>query len=137
MGYSYLFTCKECKHSQKLYEGWGFMIHDQPAKERTQSNSIKFHYKTHQKINNLSITHPDLQLKMEYRIFRCHRCLQISDKLFVQAIHNNQVLHKTQFRCTNCHTTLKHTNIHSLKYVICPKCKSHRFKKQKELMLWD
>ena len=98
-----------------------------------KSKSVKFHDKTHQKINEPSITHPDLQLKMGCRIFRCHRCLQISNKLFAQAIHNNQVLHKTQFRGTNYHTTLKHTNIHSLMYVICPKCKSHRLKKKKRV----
>ena len=136
MGLSYKFTCKDCNHTQHLYEGWGFMVHDQLVDEYVQGQPAKLHYKTHQKIVKLSKQLPDLELKMEYRIYRCHRCLQISSKLFVQAINNGKVLHKTHFRCATCQTMLRHTNIRSLKYATCPKCKSKRFKKLKDLVLW-
>ncbi|MCW0481167.1 hypothetical protein [Gaoshiqia sediminis] len=137
MGYSYTFTCQSCHHRQKLYEGWGFMVHDQPAKDYLLSQPVSLHYRTHQKIVKLSQQYPDLELKMEYRIYRCRHCLQISDKLFVQLISDGKVLHKTRFRCSNCQTSLKHTNILRLKYAICPKCKSQQFKKEKELVLWN
>lgn len=137
MGYSYIFRCKECNHTQKLYEGWGFMIHDQSAREYMKTKPVAFHYKTERKLKELMKKYPDIQLKMEYRIFRCHYCLQIFDKLFVQFVSDDKILHETHFRCMNCHTTLKHTNIHSLKYAICPKCKSPNFKKEKELVLWS
>jgi DNA-directed RNA polymerase subunit RPC12/RpoP len=78
-----------------------------------------------------------LQIKTEYKIYRCHKCLQISDKLFVQVSADGKVLHETKFKCANCNTNLKHTNIHRLKFAICPKCKSNRFEKMKELVLWN
>ncbi len=137
MGHSYQFICKDCKTSQQLYEGWGFMVHDQAVSDYLQSSQLKLHYKTHQKILQLNKTHKNLHLKMEYRIFRCRKCLQVSDRLFVQVMQEDKVLHKTRFKCSSCKITLTHTNIHSLKYAICPKCKSNRFKKSKELVLWN
>ncbi|MGQ8336610.1 hypothetical protein ACUNWD_08675 [Sunxiuqinia sp. A32] len=137
MGHSYQFRCKDCKHEQQLYEGWGFMIHDQSATDFLANGQVKLHYKTQEKIINLSKTHNDLHLKMEFRIYRCKNCLQVSDRLYVEVIQNDKVLHKTQFKCSQCQLRLKHTNIHSLKYVICPKCKGNRFLKNKELVIWD
>ena len=137
MGYSYIFNCRKCKFSQELYEGWRFMEHAQTVHSILDSNQIHLHYKTRQKIIQLAKTHKQLQIQTEYKIYRCHQCLQISDKLFVQISHDDKVLHRTKFKCANCNSTLKHTNIHRLKFAICPKCKSKRFEKTKELMLWD
>jgi len=137
MGYSYLFNCHKCQHSQQLYEGHGFMIHDQTADELMSSNSRLVHYKTRRKIAKLTEKYQHLHVKMEYKIYRCHQCLQLSDKLFIQVERDGLVLHQTHFRCSNCGITLKHTNIHRVKFAICPKCKSKRFEKSKELVLWD
>lgn len=137
MGYSYLFTCRKCNHSQQLYEGWRFMEHDQTPESVMNSNQIKLHYKTRQKIKALAQSHEQLQLKTEYKIYRCHRCLQLSDKLVVAVWNGDHLLHQTQFKCANCNTRLKHTNIHRVKFAICPKCKSKLFEKSKALMLWN
>lgn len=137
MGYSYIFSCRKCKYSQQLYEGWRFMEHDQTVRSVLDSTQIKLHYKTRQKIVQLEKGHKQLQIKTEYKIYRCHRCFQISDKLFVQVTQDDEVLHETKFKCAHCNITLKHTNIHRLKFAICPKCKSRQFEKSKELMIWD
>ena len=137
MGYSYLFTCRKCKYGQQLYEGWGFMQHDQTAHAVLHSNQINLHYKTRQKIEELAKLHDQLEIKLEYKIYRCKKCLQISDKLYIQVLLDEKILHETHFKCANCNIRLKHTNIHRLKFAICPKCKSNRFEKSKELMLWD
>ena len=137
MGYSYLFNCHKCQYSQQLYEGHGFMIHDQSATSLLEANQNLLHYKTRQKIVELAQKHDDLHVKMEFKIYRCHQCLQLSDKLFIQVENGTQVLHKTRFKCANCKITLRHTNIHRVKFAICPKCKSNRFQKSKELVLWD
>ena len=137
MGHSYQFECKDCKTTQHLYEGWGFMVHDQSVSEYLSNNKLKLHYKTNKKVIVLSKQHSDLQLRMEYQIYRCKTCLQVSDRLFVQVMDGDKTLHKTKFRCPSCHVRLKHTNIHSLKYATCPRCKSYKFSKSKELVLWE
>ena len=136
MGQTYSFHCKDCGHKQDLYEGWGFMVHNKPASSYLSEKKLRFHYKTHRKIKELSRTHKDLQLQMEFRIYRCKKCLQIFDKLDVKVMDNETVLHEPEFKCPTCNLRLKHTNIHRLKYAICPKCKSTRFKKDHELVLW-
>ncbi len=137
MGHSYQFECENCKSTQQLYEGWAFMVHDQSVSDYLKSGRVKLHYKTHKKILDLNKQHNNLHLKMEYRIHRCHQCLQVSDRLNVEVLHGEKILHKTRFKCAACKITLTHTNIHSLKYAICPKCKSKKFKKSKELVLWN
>lgn len=137
MGYSYIFNCRKCKHSQQLYEGWRFMERDQTAGSVLASTQINLHYKTRKKNNELIKTGEPLQIKTEYKIYRCHKCLQISDKLFVQVLSGTEVLHETRFKCAGCNIRLKHTNIHSLKFAICPRCKSKQFEKTKELVLWN
>ena len=137
MGYSYSFSCSKCGYNQQLYEGWRFMDHDHTVRECLKSPLIKLHHMTRKKIIELSKTNKNLHIKTEYRIFRCHNCSQISDKLVVQVFSDDQLLHETKFRCATCQTGLKHTKIHSLKYAICPKCKSNKFRKEKELVLWN
>ena len=137
MGYSYQFICKDCKSSLQLYEGWGFMVHDQPVSSYLKKKKSMLHYKTHQKLIELKELYENLHLKMEYQIYRCKSCLQVSDRLFAQIMQGDKILHKTRFKCPSCKIRLKHTNIHSLKYASCPKCKSKRFKKSKELVLWN
>jgi len=137
MGYSYQFRCKDCKHEQKLYEGWSFMTHVLSVESHLQSKQVKMHYRTLEKINQLHKRYTDLQLNIEFRIYRCKQCLQVSNKLFIQAIKDNTILHQTHFKCAQCKLRLKHTNIHSLKYASCPKCQGKRFTKNKEWLLWD
>ena len=137
MGYSYSFSCSKCGYNQQLYEGWRFMEHSYTVGECLNSPLIRLHYKTREKIIELSKIHKNLHIETEYQIFRCRHCFQISDKLVVQVFLEDKLLHKTQFKCANCQSGLKHTNIHSLKYAICPKCKSNKFRKGKELVLWS
>ena len=137
MGYSYAFNCRECSYSQNLYEGWRFMPHDQTANSILQSTQVPLHYKTRHKITQLLQGSKNIRIVTEYRIYRCLKCLQISDKLYVRVTLDEKVLHETKFRCANCNIGLKHTNIHRLKFAICPKCKSRKFEKSKELMIWD
>jgi len=137
MGYSYLFNCRNCKHSQQLYEGWRFMDHDRTVESILNSSQIKLHYKTRQKITMLSKAHLQLQVKTEYKIYRCRCCLQLYDKLVVSVWSGDQLLHETRFKCASCGRHLKHTNIHRLKFAACPKCRSRQFEKSKALMLWN
>lgn len=137
MGYSYIFNCHKCKYSQQLYEGWRFMEHAQSVRSILESKQISLHYKTRKKIVELSKKYNDLHIQVEYKIYRCRHCLQISDKLFVEITQDDKMLHRTKFKCASCGITLKHTNIHRLKFAICPKCKSKKFEKTKELVLWD
>jgi Zn finger protein HypA/HybF involved in hydrogenase expression len=113
------------------------MERDHTVAECLKSPLIKLHYKTRKKIIELSKIHKNLHIETEYRIFRCRNCFLLSDKLVVQVFLEDRLLHETKFKCANCQTGLKHTNLHSLKYAICPKCKSNKFRKEKELVLWN
>lgn len=131
MGSSYSFSCSKCGYNQQLCEGWGFMVHDQSVEDFFVRPTVKLHYKTLQKIERLSKQKTGLQLRIAYQIHRCRTCRKVFDKLFVQLVDEGTVLHETKFKCSHCHIKLKHTNIHRLKYAICPKCHSREFKKKK------
>lgn len=138
MGHSYSFSCSQCGYNQRLYEGYAFMVHNQSVENFFAStSSVKLHYKTLLKIKQLSRKKKELHLRIEYQVHRCRICNKISDRLFVQLTDDGRVLHETKFKCAQCNVRLKHTNIHRLKYVVCPKCKSRGFKKEKELVLWN
>ena len=137
MGRSYSFTCSKCGYNQQLYEGHTFMVHNQSVEDFFASSSVKLHYKTLQKIKQLSKKKKGMHLRIEYKVYRCRVCRNVSDRLFVQLTDEGKVLHETKFKCSHCHVRLKHTNIHRLKYAVCPKCKNSEFKKEKELVLWS
>jgi len=137
MGKSYSFLCSKCGYRLRLYEGYAFMVHDQTVEKFLESPSVKLHYKTIQKIKQLSRQKKGLHLQIEYRIYRCRICHRISDRLFVQVTDDGKVLHETKFKCPECMVRLKRTNIHRLKYAVCPKCNSAEFRKEKDLVLWN
>jgi len=137
MGYSYSFSCSKCGYNQQLYEGYAFMVHDMTVENYLKSSGINLHYRTRQVIERFAKKKKGLHLRIEYQVHRCRLCNKISDRLFVQLTDEGQVLHETKFKCPICNVRLKHTNIHRLKYAICPRCNSRRFKKEKELVLWN
>jgi len=97
-----------------------------------------FHYKTHRLLQKLASEDRPLFLKAGFQIYKCPRCKTLHDKIEVTVYDDEEVVHKTEFRCSQCKSRLKLTNIHRLKKAICPKCHRRTFHRDHSyLALWD
>lgn len=127
MGNAYPYRCEHCGFEESFNQGHGFLIHSQSVKEYLNQRTKLFHYKTHNVLKGLAANNKDLYLKAGFQIYKCPTCKVLYDKVEVVVYNNDEVVHKSNFRCSECKTRLKLTNIHRLKKAFCPKCRQRTF----------
>jgi Zn finger protein HypA/HybF involved in hydrogenase expression len=138
MGHKYSYRCEHCGYEEKFNHGHGFQVHSQPVEEYLKQQTKLFHYKTHNLIKELSNQFLDLYLKAGFQVYKCPKCRVLYDKIEVVIFNDEKVVHKSEFRCSECRTRLKLTNIHRLKKAICPKCHKKTFMiNHSTQQLWD
>jgi DNA-directed RNA polymerase subunit RPC12/RpoP len=127
MGHAYSYRCKHCGFEEKFKQGHGFLVHSQPVDEYLKQQTQLFHYKTHNLIKQLSKQFSGLFLKAGFQVYKCPKCKLLHEKVEVIVFNDEKVVHKSEFRCNECRSRLKLTNIHRLKKAICPKCNKRTF----------
>ena len=138
MGHTYLYRCEYCGFEEEFNHGHGFLVHSQSVAEYLKQRSQLFHYKTHKVIKELSGKFNDLHIKAGFQVYKCPKCKILYDKIEVAVFNQEQVVHKSVFRCSTCRARLKLTNIHRLKKAICPKCRKKSFQlNRSHPHLWD
>lgn len=138
MGQAYSYQCDHCGYEENFNQGHGFLVHSQPLRDYLKQPMQIFHYKTHRLLQKLAAENRTLFLKAGFQIYKCPRCKTLHDKIEVTVYDEENVVHKTEFRCSQCKSRLKLTNIHRLKKAICPKCRRRTFHRNHTyLALWD
>ena len=138
MGHAYKYRCERCGYEQTFNQGHGFLVRSQPLEEYLEQSKKLFHYKTHNVLKNLAAQNENLFLKAGFQIYKCPKCKILQDKTEVVVYNDETVVHKSEFRCNECRSRLKLTNIHRLKKAICPKCKKRTFEMDRHnIVLWD
>lgn len=138
MGHSYAYRCTFCGFEQEFNHGQGFLIHSQPVEVYLQHRTRYFHYKTHQLIKRLSKLYRNLFIKAGFEVYKCPHCKTLTDKIEVTVFNEDQVVHKSEFRCSECRARLRRTNIHRLQKANCPKCHKKTFEStHSHRHLWD
>lgn len=138
MGHAYPYRCEHCGFEESFNQGHGFLIHSQPVKDYFKQKTKLFHYKTHNVLHELSKTKNNLFLKAGFQVYKCPTCKVLYDKVEVIVYEDEKVVHKSSFRCSDCHSRLKLTNIHRLKKAICPNCHQKTFQiNNTHQQLWD
>ena len=138
MGHAYPYRCEHCGFEQSFNEGHGFLVHSQPVKEYLKQHTKLFHYKTHNVLQKLAKNDTNLYLKAGFQIYKCPKCKVLHDKIEVVIYKDDVVVHKSSFRCNECKSRLKLTNIHRLKKAICPSCHKKTFQiNHAHQQLWD
>ena len=127
MGHSYAYRCKHCGYEQDFNQGHGFLVHSQTVKEYLAQRTKLLHYKTHSLLNKLEKKYSDLYLKSGFQVYKCTKCDLLYDKVEVTVFKDNKMVHKSEFRCRECRSRLKLTNIHRLKRAKCPNCRKRTF----------
>jgi DNA-directed RNA polymerase subunit RPC12/RpoP len=138
MGHAYNYRCQRCGFEQDFNQGHGFLIHSQHLNDYLKQGKKLFHYKTHQLLKSLAEQSDNLYLKAGFQIYKCPKCKILQDKTEVTVFREEEVIHKSEFRCKHCRSRLKLTNIHRLKKAICPACKNRTFQMNHiSNELWD
>ena len=138
MGHAYIYRCEHCGFEERFNQGHGFLVHSQPLKEYLKQRTQLFHYKTHNLLKQLSKRYDGLFLKAGFQVYICPKCKILKDKVEVIVFNDEKVVHRSDFRCNECRTRLKLTNIHRLKKATCPKCHKITFQiDHKHHHLWD
>jgi len=138
MGRAYTYRCDHCGYEEQFNEGHGFLIHPFPMASYVESRLVLFHHKTEKLIRKLAPQGSKLFIDAGFKIFRCPRCNLLYSKIDVSVLEDGRVIHKSDFRCTDCRARLKLTNIHRLNKAVCPKCKKLTFSLDKrKMVLWD
>ena len=138
MGRAYTYHCDHCGYEEQFNEGHGFQIHPHPLAYYLESRQSLFHYKIEKLIRELSLKNSNLFIDAGFKIFRCPRCNLLYSKVYISILDNERIIHKSEFRCTECRTRLKLTNIHRLGKAVCPNCKKLTFSLDKrKKVLWD
>ncbi len=138
MGNAYKYCCEHCSFEQEFNQGHGFLVHSQTLNEYMRQPTVLFHYKTHKVLKKLASKSDNLYLKAGFQVFKCPTCKVLYDKTEVVVLDDENVVHKSEFRCNDCRSRLKLTNIHRLKKAICPKCRKRTFKMDHlNIALWD
>lgn len=138
MGNAYKYRCGRCGYEQNFNQGHGFLVHSQSLDEYLQQSTKLFHYKTHNVLKKLAAQNNNLYLKAGFQIYKCPKCKVLQDKTEVVVYKDESVVHKSEFRCNECRTRLKLTNIHRLKKAICPRCHKRTFQMDHlNTVLWD
>lgn len=129
MGYAYAYKCQKCGYEEQFNHGHGFLVHPQSVNEYLALKKKLFHYKTHNKIVQLSKAHVGLQIKAAFQVYICHKCKLLYDKAEIKVYDEEKTFHRSNFRCNDCGSRLKLTNIHRLHKATCPKCKKKTFRR--------
>ena len=138
MGRAYTYRCDKCGYEDQFNEGHGFLIHPMTSDTFFEIRKKLFHHKTNRVIKKLVQEHKDLFIDAGFKIYKCPDCNLLYDKIDVSVSNEGKILHKSEFRCTECRARLKLTNIHRLKRAVCPSCKNYSFRiDQRKLVLWD
>lgn len=127
MGHTYAYRCKHCGYEEEFNQGHGYLVHSQPVKEYLAQRKKLLHYKTHNLLIQLEKQQNNLFLKSGFQVYKCPKCEVLHDKVEVTVFDDNKVVHKTEFRCRECRSRLKLTNIHRLKRATCPNCHKRSF----------
>jgi DNA-directed RNA polymerase subunit RPC12/RpoP len=128
MGHAYTYRCRRCGYQDQFNQGHGFLIHSQPLTNYLKLRVKLFHYKTHRLLKSLAGKNDDLFIKAGFQVYKCPRCKILYDKTEVTVFNAESIVHKSEFRCSNCKSRLKLTNIHRLKNATCPACHQNTFK---------
>ncbi len=137
MGHTYTYRCGRCSYETQFIDGYGYLVRPQSLDAYFKSKKFPFHYKTQQVLIQLAKTEEGLMVDAGFKIFKCPRCRLLYGKVEVKVLRNGAVLHKSEFRCLQCRTRLKLTNIHRLKGAVCPSCRSESFHIDKrQMILW-
>jgi predicted RNA-binding Zn-ribbon protein involved in translation (DUF1610 family) len=138
MGHAFAYRCENCGFRENFNQGHGFLVHSQAVKDYLKQGKKIFHYKTHNLLEKLSKENDNLFLKAGFQIYKCPKCRTLYDKVEVSIFKDEKVIHKSEFRCKDCKTRLKLTNIHRLKKAICPKCHQRTFQRDyTQHELWE
>ena len=139
MGQAYTYRCEHCGYEENFNQGHGFLVHSQPVQSYLEQRTKLFHYKTHELLRKLSKQNNDLWLKAGFQVYICPKCKILKDKVEVIVFSQDEKkVHQSEFRCKECRTRLKLTNIHRLKKANCPKCHKNKFHiSQTHRHLWD
>ena len=138
MGHSYAYRCTFCGYEQEFNHGQGFSVHSQPVEEYLKQRTRYLHYKTHRLIRDLSKKHTNLFVKAGFEVYKCPLCKTLTDKIEVTVFKDDEIVHKSEFRCNECRARLRRTNIHRLQKAICPKCHNKTFElSHSHMHLWD
>ena len=138
MGHHYQYRCSSCGYEQTFNRGHGYLIHSQPLEDYLKQPKKLFHYKTDHLLRSLANAHKGLYLKAGFQVYKCPKCKILFDKTEVVVFDDNNVVHKSEFRCSKCSSRLKLTNIHRLKKAICPKCNKRTFRlSHTHTVLWE
>ena len=130
MGYAYAYRCDKCGFEEEFNQGYGYLVHPQLIDDYFKLTKKLFHYKTHNKIIELSKIHNNLQIEAAFQVYICHKCKILYDKAEIKIFNGEKTYHKSSFRCSACkNTRLKLTNIHRLSKATCPVCKKNTFKR--------
>jgi len=127
MGHSYSYRCEHCGYEEHFNQGHGYLVHSQPVKKYLSQRTKLFHYKTHSLLKQLVKQYDNLQMKTGFQVYICPKCKVLYDKIEVTVFNDKKVVHNSEFRCRDCRSRLKLTNIHRLKKATCPKCHKHSF----------
>ena len=138
MGHAYRYRCSSCGFQASFNQGYGFLVHPQPVREYLSRRSRLFHYKVHRLLGRLVEDHEGLFLKAGFQVYRCPKCKSLHDKVEVVVYKDQEIVHKSDFRCSMCRSRMKLTNIHRLKAALCPGCGKKTFRLDHEShLLWD
>lgn len=138
MGKAYTYRCKRCGFEARFNEGYGFHVHPQSLNSYLNSGEILFHHKTQKVLRKLGKKRKNLLIDAGFKIFKCPTCNLLFDKVDVTVVDNGNLLHKSEFRCSNCRSRLKLINIHRLKTAVCPACGKNTFRfDPRKMVLWD
>ncbi|SHF52609.1 hypothetical protein SAMN05444274_10664 [Mariniphaga anaerophila] len=138
MGHAYTYRCDHCSFEARFNEGHGFLIRPQSLDSYLNAGEKLFHYKTHRALKKLAQEQKELFVDAAFRIYKCPHCNLLFDKVDVTVFDNGTPVHKSEFRCSSCRSRLKRTNIHRLKYAVCPACKKKTFHiDPRKMILWD
>ncbi len=138
MGHAFAYHCEHCGYRESFKQGHGFLVHSQLLSDYLLQPTQVFHYKTYEVLQKLSKKNPQLFLKAGFQIYKCPRCKTLHDKVEVQVFDDEELIHRSEFRCATCRSRLKLTNIHRLKRAICPNCRQRTFRRDYSRQeLWD
>lgn len=131
VGHAYSYRCSNCAYEAYYKQGHGYLVKPQTYLEYVASNQKLFHYEIRHKIAFLAEIHPDLVIDATFQVYKCPKCNLLHNKVQVTLSDGDSLLHTNRFKCSQCRSRLKLTNIHRLKRATCPACGKATFRRQK------